>query len=89
MLHHAWWPSPPDNYNVSKLLFRASVLHESSRSAFYERLRGVHPLRAAAAFQLAAALLWSQGETRGHYFVSFDQRLREAAGKEGFSVLPE
>jgi predicted nucleic acid-binding protein len=54
-----------------------------------ERLLGVHPLRAADAFHLAAALLWSQGETRDHVFVSFDQRLREAALKEGFSVLPE
>lgn len=54
-----------------------------------ERLLGVHPLRAADAFQLAAALLWSQGETWGHHVVSFDQRVREAAAKEGFSVLPE
>lgn len=54
-----------------------------------ERLLGVHPLRAADAFQLAAALLWSQGETRGHHFVSFDQRLRTAAAQEGFSILPE
>jgi predicted nucleic acid-binding protein len=53
-----------------------------------ERLVRVHPLRAADAFQLAAALLWSQGETRGRHFVSFDQRLREAAAKEGFSILP-
>ena len=53
-----------------------------------ERLLGVHALRAADAFQLAAALLWSQGETRGHEFVSFDGRLRAAAGGEGFSILP-
>ena len=48
-----------------------------------------HPLGAADAFQLAAALLWTQGETRGHHFVSFDQRLREAAAREGFSIRPE
>jgi predicted nucleic acid-binding protein len=54
-----------------------------------ERLLGVHSLRAADAFQLAAALLWSQGETRGSGFVTFDQRLREAAANEGFSVLPQ
>jgi predicted nucleic acid-binding protein len=53
-----------------------------------ERLLGVHALRAADAFQLAAALLWSQGETRGHEVVSFDERLREAAAREGFTVLP-
>lgn len=53
-----------------------------------ERLLGVHSIRAADAFQLAAALLWTQGATRGHHFVSFDQRLREAAAQEGFSILP-
>lgn len=53
-----------------------------------ERLLGVQALRAADAFQLAAALLWSQGETRGHGFVSFDDRLRAAASGEGFETLP-
>jgi len=53
-----------------------------------ERLLAVHVLRAAAAFQLAAALLWSRGETATHAVVSFDERLREAARREGFSVLP-
>lgn len=54
-----------------------------------ERLLSVHPLRAADAFQLASALLWSHGETRGQVLVSFDDRLREAAQREGFLVLPE
>ena len=53
-----------------------------------ERLLGVHALRAADAFQLSAALLWSRGRTMGQAFVSFDDRLREAAGREGFTVLP-
>lgn len=54
-----------------------------------ERLLGVHPLRAPDAFQLAAALLWSRGSTTGRTFVSFDDRLREAAGREGFDVAPD
>lgn len=54
-----------------------------------ERLLGVHAIRAADAFQLAAALLWTQGETHGHHFVSFDTRLRVAAAGEGFSTLPQ
>ena len=54
-----------------------------------ERLLAVHPLRAADAFQLAAALLWSRGDTAAHAVVSFDERLREAARREGFQVLPE
>lgn len=53
-----------------------------------QRLLGVHALRAADAFQLAAALVWSRGQTTGHAFVSYDDPLREAAGREGFDVLP-
>jgi len=53
-----------------------------------ERLLAVHSLQAADAFQLAAALVWSRGETRLHALVSLDDRLREAAGREGFQVLP-
>lgn len=53
------------------------------------RLLAVHPLRAADALQLAAALRWCQNEPEGREFVSLDDRLREAAKKEGFSVLPE
>jgi len=54
-----------------------------------ERLLAVHPLRAAEAFQLAAALLWSRGDTTNHVLVSFDERLRDAAGREGFRLEPE
>ena len=53
-----------------------------------ERLLAVHPLRAADAFQLAAAVEWCQRQTRGAGLVSFDARLREAAYREGFSLLP-
>jgi predicted nucleic acid-binding protein len=54
-----------------------------------ERLLAVHALRAADAFQLAAALQWCQRQTRGMSLLSFDSRLREAADREGFSPLPE
>jgi len=54
-----------------------------------ERLLGVHALRAADALQLAAALLWARGDTATHAVVSFDERLREAARREGFQVVPE
>jgi len=53
-----------------------------------ERLLGVHALRAADAFQLAAALVWSRGQTTGRGFVSRDDTLRDAAAREGFDVLP-
>ena len=52
------------------------------------RLLAVHDLRAADALQLAAALLWCEEQPHGEGFVSLDARLREAAVKEGFSVLP-
>jgi hypothetical protein len=54
-----------------------------------ERLLGVHSLRAADAFQLAAALVWSRGQTPAHAIVSLDERLRLAAAREGFRILPE
>ena len=53
-----------------------------------ERLLSIHPLRAADALQLASALIWAQETPRGLDFVCLDQNLREAALKEGFSVLP-
>ena len=52
-----------------------------------ERLLQVHPLRAADSFQLAAALVWAQESPRGLELVCLDQNLREAAFKEGFTVL--
>jgi len=53
-----------------------------------ERLLRVHPLRAADALQLGAALLATQEQPQGINFVSFDQNLAAAAHKEGFAILP-
>jgi uncharacterized protein len=53
-----------------------------------ERLLMVHPLRAADAFQLAAALIWAQENPSGMDIICLDQNLREAASKEGFGILP-
>ena len=53
------------------------------------RLVAVHPLRAADAFQLAAALASSELTPRGDGFVTLDDRLRTAARAEGFTVRPE
>lgn len=53
------------------------------------RLLGEHPLRAADALQLASALTWAGDRASGFGFVSFDNRLREAAAGERFTVLPE
>lgn len=52
-----------------------------------ERLLGAHPLRAADAIQLAAALVWCGGYPGGHAFICADLRLSDAADKEGFNVI--
>jgi hypothetical protein len=52
------------------------------------RLLSVHPLRAGDALQLAAALVWCREQTAGAGFVCLDDRLRTAAAREGFEVLP-
>lgn len=53
------------------------------------RLVGVHELlRAADALQLAAALTWAGDEPPAHAVVTLDDRLRDAALREGFHVLP-
>lgn len=46
------------------------------------------PLRAADAAQLAAAQMWRQRSGQPLGFVCLDQRLRDAALSEGFTVLP-
>lgn len=53
-----------------------------------KRLLLNHNLRAADALQLAAALAWAGGRVAGQEFVCLDDRLRQAARNEGFSVLP-
>jgi hypothetical protein len=53
-----------------------------------ERLLAAHELRAANALQLAAALQWCGGESAGAGFVCLDERLRLAAGRCGFTVVP-
>ena len=49
------------------------------------RLLRVHALRAADALQLAAALEWAGAPPEGG-FVTFDDRLLEAAQREGFDA---
>lgn len=49
------------------------------------RLLRLHPLRAADALQLAAALEWAGSPSSGA-FVTFDERLRVAAQREGFTT---
>jgi uncharacterized protein len=52
------------------------------------RLVSVHDLRAADAFQMAAAHAASDGRPASLPFVTLDERLALAASREGFPVLP-
>lgn len=47
----------------------------------------IHSLRAADALQLAAALAFANHEPAGVEFVCLDERLADAAAREGFSVV--
>lgn len=53
-----------------------------------ERLLVTHALRAADAFQLAAAIQRRGAPPNDVELVSYDGRLRAAAHAEGFVVLP-
>ena len=46
-----------------------------------------HPLRAADSAQLAAALVAAESDPAAMVFVCLDERLAEAAEREGFQIL--
>jgi len=52
-----------------------------------QRLLDTHPLRAADAIQLAAALVLVSDQPDSFPFVTLDERLAEAAEREGFEVV--
>jgi predicted nucleic acid-binding protein len=52
-----------------------------------QRLLRVHPLRAADSLQLAAALVAAEGNPVRLPFVCLDDRLAEAAQREGFGLV--
>ena len=51
------------------------------------RLLRTHPLRSADALQLAAAVVASEGNPGSLAFVTLDERLAQAADREGFRVI--
>jgi uncharacterized protein len=52
-----------------------------------ERIVMDHPLRAADALQLGAAMVAADGDPQSLELVTLDRRLAEAARREGFPVL--
>lgn len=51
-----------------------------------QRLLRMHPLRAADSLQLAAALVAADGDPGTVEFVALDDRLNDAARREGFRI---
>ncbi len=75
---------------ATELVSRAHVVADVERvKVLAARLLRVHPLRAADALQLGAALLWSDGRADQAILHTFDRRLGEAASREGLRVLPD
>lgn len=62
------------------------VVDVEAAARLAQRLLRVHPLRAAAALQLAASLVWAAGNPQGKTLHTFDTRLAGAARREGFDV---
>lgn len=64
------------------------VLPSEAIRARADRLLGIHSLRASDALQLAAALSAAEENPGDLPVVTLDERLAEAARKEGFPILP-
>ncbi len=52
-----------------------------------ERVVETHPLRAADALQIAAAIVAAEDDPTGLPFVTFDREMAAAAEREGFRIL--
>lgn len=91
---HRQVPLAADVMTTATERLRAIVAHADTVSPTDEvrrraaRLVSVHPLRAADALQLAAALIWCEEQPHGEAFVCLDARLRDAAQREGFDIRP-
>jgi len=74
---------------LSRILDEVAIVQPHSTLRLRaERLLATHPLRAAGALQLAAALVACDDKPQGQSFACLDARLRQAAEKEGFECIP-
>ena len=95
-LHRRWREQALSEAELNRALARleglaADVDQIAPTSRLKERAGralSAHPLRAADALQLAAALVWCDDTPGGESFVCLDDRLRDAARGEGFEILP-
>jgi hypothetical protein len=65
----------------------ANRWHEIERSESATRFLRVHPLRATDALQLAAAFITAERRPSSLEVITLDERLAEAARKEGFALV--
>jgi hypothetical protein len=65
----------------------SEILPSAQIRAMAQRLLRLHPLRAADALQLAAAVIAAEHEPRTLDFVCLDDRLAAAASREGFRLV--
>lgn len=63
------------------------VLPSNAVREHAQRALRLHPLRAADSLQLAAALIAAEHQPATLAFVCLDERLNEAAAREGFEVI--
>jgi hypothetical protein len=63
-----------------------AVTDVESVKALARRMLRVHPLHAADALQLAAAVVWAGGRPQGKTMLTLDEHLALAARREGFDV---
>jgi predicted nucleic acid-binding protein len=70
-----------------KGFFRVEVTDELN--GVIDRLLGIHPLRGFDAIHLASAVLVYEKLPEDFLFACYDQRLAQAAGKEGLEVFPQ
>lgn len=75
-----------DCERVLRRMHRIELIEAVKQRA--KRLLARHALRAGDALQLGAALLAADDSPEGLEFVTLDERLAEAAHREGFRVLP-
>ena len=73
-------------YNLFDTVFEVAAATKVKERAL--RLLQVHPLRAADALQLAAALVAVREEVHKMALMCFDNRLTAAAKREGFTINP-
>jgi len=64
------------------------ILPGSLGKSTAKRLLAVHQLRAADSLQLASAITWRDNPSERPEFVCLDERLSDAAAREGFRCLP-